>query len=148
MLTFSFELAAEPDTGTQSSYAMGYMSVLGPQGGVDSRTIEPAKQMMIFLSIVDLLDGLRRLIATPDWDTYQLIGTDSSFSVLFEKIEKDVRVSANGSIISQCPAGQVASAVLRGVDLFLASAQPDEPAFSDLTQARADFKVMLKEIEQ
>jgi hypothetical protein len=150
MLKVSFELLANSPTSdrTISGYAMGHMSLSGAYGDVSSKNMTPPKTMMIFLSIVDLLDGLRRLICTSEEMVYNLIGTDTSFSVFFEKIGNGIRISANGSIIDQCPADCVATAVIEGVDLFLASApQPDEPALTDLVHSIADFREMLNRMK-
>jgi len=99
--------------------------------------------MMIFLSIVDLLDGLRRLLSSPSEHSYTFIGIGTSFSILFEKTRNGLRISANGMIIDECGPADVVKAVIEGVDLFLGSTPlPDEPALTDLTNAIADFHSM------
>ena len=98
---------------------------------------------MIFLSLVDLLDGLRRLLSSPDENSYTLIGVDTSFSARFEKTLNGLRISANGMIIDECGPASVVKAVIEGVDLFLSlTPLPDEPALTDLTNAISDFRVM------
>jgi hypothetical protein len=149
--TFRFELLNGPAVavGPSSSYDMGYISITGLRGRINSKLSKPPRSMMIYLSIVDLLDGLRRLLSDPDQNSYTFIGTDGSFSALFEKVGSDLRISANGLVLDECRPASLAIAVIEGVDLFLGSAQlPDEPALSDLTSAISDFRSMLSTIKE
>lgn len=150
MTTVRFELLTERLTSQDepSSYAMGHISIVGARGAINSKITEPPRSMMIFLSIVDLLDGLRRLMSNHECNEYLFVGTDTSFTILFEKVRDEVRITAGGSVIDECPSVCLASAVIEGLDLFLASTrQPDEPALSDLKHSIADFRAMLNRME-
>lgn len=75
-----------------SGYNLGHINIGNEEKLVSSKNRRPDQSMMIFISIVSFLDGLRSFLTT-NKDSFKFVGTDSSFSINFLKRKKStVRV--------------------------------------------------------
>lgn len=85
MLKIEFSLCASNQLDERSmGYERGHIDISGNLGTTTSKNRTPDQSMMLVLSIVDILDGLRRLFADRKNKSYRFVGTDSSFELKFE----------------------------------------------------------------
>ncbi len=72
--------------------------------------------MMLVLSLVGLLDGLRHLLSTPNEKEFRFIGVDSSFSIVFRKL-KDGQIGIYGKdlLIESTTKNQLREAVEQSI---------------------------------
>lgn len=84
MLTFEFLFRDSAGTG-QGGFDLGDISVIGELGTHSSAYRTPDQSMMLALSIVGLCDGFRRLLSQPGPGTFEFVGVDSSFRVIFRR---------------------------------------------------------------
>jgi hypothetical protein len=145
MLHMLFELRDSEIDGTSvvSGYAQGYLTVEGTASRCSSKDRVPPQSMMVFLAIVDLLDGLHRLQTPDDEKRYVFVGTDSSFQVQFEKLAGDrLRINCGKIFVGDYSVREVMTSVLHDVDHFLSEVpRPDNPAAGDLESALSRFRL-------
>lgn len=148
MLRIDFELVAgEVDgAGAISGYAMAYMTLEGSLGRVSSKERSPLQTMMVFLSIVDLLDGLRRLWQSPSQQEYCFVGTDSSFQARFVlEGRSTLKVTCGKIEICHDSFSLIVHSVLVDVERFLSQVpRPPEPVVGDLDLSISQFRSMLE----
>jgi hypothetical protein len=82
----------ERPVATPVGFELGDMEFSGELGTVTSRSRVPDQSMMIILSVVGLLDGIRRFLSARKAKEYKFVGVDSSFSVVFRR-QKDGQIS-------------------------------------------------------
>lgn len=79
-------------------FELGDISIIGDSGSVASTNSN--QSMMLILSIVELLDGLRRFLSSTESRRYEFIGVDSSFSVVFcRENDGNISVNCDGQVI-------------------------------------------------
>jgi len=72
------------------SYSRGNITVEGEYGTISSFGQSPDQSMMIFISIVDLLDGVHNLITNDKISEFFFVGADCSFQFTVKKHRKKV----------------------------------------------------------
>jgi hypothetical protein len=80
-------------------YELGDLDLCGELGKATSAQRIPSQSMMLVLSIVELLDGVRRFLSGSNAKQYRFVGVDSSFSVLFVKDKATVNIYVDDSLI-------------------------------------------------
>ncbi len=87
MIKFKFELC--PEEPPLSGFEMGNLMVDMNGTVIDSKTGEGRYLMMLFVSIVELLNGLNRFLGSKK-KMFKFVGVDSSFIMTFEKMPKGI----------------------------------------------------------
>ena len=111
MLSFKFEIDSYDDE--VSGYDMGHLTLnVGEQVLVSSKSEGSKHLMMLFLSLPDLLDGVRRLLngLTP---SYEFVGVDSSFVLNISRVtNKLVRFSHKNCELLQIRDSELATGLI------------------------------------
>lgn len=130
---------------------LGHMTFSGEFGSVSSNNRVPDQSMMIFISIVLLLDGLRKFLSKKQLKTYEFVGIDSSFSVRFKKVEKNkIVVMSKDKIISRISPKDLIQDILLGVQKFMQKVgnnlPEDDPVYEDLHAALQTFSAFSRKL--
>lgn len=144
MLRFELEITPCGSEHKINGLNRGDMTISGSQGLATSKGKQPNQSMMIFLSIVELLDGIRRFMLTKDASNYRFVGADCSFQFSATNLEGDrIRLTSDQGIIDEVQTTEMIKAVWKGVSAFLslygASIRPDDPVADDLRSAADSF---------
>jgi hypothetical protein len=127
---------AEPASG----FDLGDVEITGPEGSVGSAGRRPDQSFMVYLGMVDLIDGLTA-VAEGQRREHKFVGADSSFTVRFFRNKGGISASAYGASLGSEPVPDVLGGLRAGIDEFLAdpanALPPDDPAARDLTAALA-----------
>jgi len=82
--------------------SLGHMMIEGKYGTHSSMNKTPDQSMMIFISIFELLDGIRYLVKNPTYKKYDFVGTDCSFRfTIKKKKDKILIIRKKNEIISR-----------------------------------------------
>lgn len=143
MLQIRFPLSGTcPDL--PPGYELGDMTLHGEFGEASSASRTPNQSMMVILSIVELLDGVRRLLSLPKVKEYRFIGVDSSFSILFRKHNTQIRIFVNDMHIHSSSASDLKADIERSVLEFVSNTNLSQIAnraeVSDFDNALTAFR--------
>lgn len=144
--TFAVEDAPPP-----SGFDLGHMTVRGSHGSATSRGHRPDQSMMVHLSLVLLLDGLRELLGRGR-GSCSFGAVDSSFALHFHLAKDGTLVTraggSGGPVVDRSPAAAVAAELAVVAADFagrtLPSLPPDDAAAQDLAASLADFTAALR----
>ncbi|MGX4653445.1 hypothetical protein ACWCHM_07135 [Micromonospora sp. SCSIO 07396] len=106
-------------------------------GGADfsSAGRRPSGSMMIYLAVVDLVDGLLKLAEGRD-SRFRFVGPDSSFSLGFQRRRDVVEIVAGSEVVASASISEVLDALTAGTTAFLNdpgnALAGDEPVSEDL----------------
>jgi hypothetical protein len=121
-----------------SGFDLGDLVITGPDGSVSSAGRQPNQSFMVYLGMVDLIDGLTALAAGRRRE-YKFVGADSSFTVRFFRNKAGISASAYGTSLGTEPGPDVLGGLRAGIDEFLAdpanALPPTDPAARDLAAA-------------
>jgi hypothetical protein len=81
-LKFTF---SRREDGEPNGFELGDLSVEANGSAVTSAGRTPDQGMMIYLAMVELLDGLSRFVRDPKRRKHEFVGPDSSFTLAFNK---------------------------------------------------------------
>ena len=145
MVSFKFDLSWLSLNQEISGLSRGHITIRGKQGIVTSEGKEPDQSMMIFISISELLDGLRRFIHDKNAATYRFVGVDSSFQFLITKVGTNrLKIEADHYVVDEVQIFSLIHAVWEGVCDFLAQYGQYRPledlASDDLHAAAKSFE--------
>jgi len=134
----------ESDDGSVHEFDMGDM--IFNIGGTEfsSKGQVPSQSMMIFIAISDLLYGLSSFL-TKRQSSYEFIGTDSSFRLVFTRIKKGKicikHASSNYDGIDEIELkNEVLKAAEGFIEQFNGNVQGSGAATCDLKSAIRDFR--------
>ena len=127
-----------------TDFDMGYIEFV-----VDKRTISsrdnPRLLNMIYVSIVDLIDGLLQL--KNGGKRYEFIGADSSFTLRFARNKQGIHVLHGKDKYGPISLLQLLAAIDSGIDVFLAAPRNELPAgssmYDDFNTCRSALKKAL-----
>lgn len=141
MLNITIELE---DNEEIDGYSMGHMIFEGEKNIVSSKNRMPVQSMMVFLSIVLLLDGVR-FFCTSKKLRYEFVGIDSSFIIDFKKCNSNgVSLSQNKIEITTVEVpeliGVVYNSVKKFLDRYLSCLSPDDIAYEDIISSFKEFE--------
>jgi len=144
MLRFELEITPCDSEHDIDSFSPGHITIMGRKGSSTSKGKQPDQAIMIFLSIVELLDGLRRFMLAKDVSDYRFIAVDSSFQFSVTKLGDDcIRLTSEQEIIDEVQTTEMIKAVWKGISAFLSdygtSIKPDDPGADDLRSAVDSF---------
>ncbi|MGI8521632.1 MAG: hypothetical protein ACR2MC_13730 [Actinomycetota bacterium] len=111
-----------------------------------SKNRVPDQSMMLFSSIVELLDGLRRFFRNARVEGYTFVGTDCSFEFAVRRTRNGLFLLTSGSQeIDTASREEIVRAVWEGVRAFLDRYQDEldrtDIVADDLKCALAEFRV-------
>ncbi|MFF4572464.1 hypothetical protein [Streptomyces sp. NPDC001410] len=142
MITVQFTV--RPGQGDASGFDMGDMVVAGNLGTADSAGQVPDQGMMIYLSVVQLLDSLGGFLRG-DACVLRFTGADTSFGLVVRRTKDGLSVADKNGVIARTTAPELTSALLRAAeDLSLGRAlPPEDPVASDWEAALAAFRPLV-----
>lgn len=148
MLRLELEIISYSDKDKIDGFTLGHMTISGSQGLATSKGIQPNQSMMIFLSIIELLDGIRQFILAKNVSNYRFVGIDSSFQFSMTKQECGrIRLTGSQGIIDEVETIELSQSIWKGVSAFLYCYEPfirpDDPVADDLHFAVDSFKSAL-----
>jgi hypothetical protein len=143
-----FELSrhdGDPATG----FDLGDIEVSGDLASVSSAGHRPSQSMMIYVALVELLDGLSRM-AKAGSGSYRFIGADSSFRLDFALTGAGLMtiIGRGGAVIGKVPLATCLVSLRAGLEQFLAAREnqlsPSDPVAEDLRAARQNFEAAVE----
>lgn len=137
-MRFVFSLSPLDPAEPASGFDLGNLEITGPDGSVSSTGRQPDQSFMVYLGMVDLIDGLTAL-AEGGRREHKFVGPDSSFTVRFFRNKAGISTSAYGASLGSEPVPDVLGGLRAGIEEFLAdpanALAPADPAAIDLTAA-------------
>jgi hypothetical protein len=128
-----------------TGFDLGDVQVTGDQGSVTSVGQTPSQSMMIYVALVELLDGLSRL-AKAGSGRYRFIGADSSFLLDFALGKAGLTITGRRATpVAHAPLSECLASVHAGLERFLSVPENQlssaDPVAGDLRAARQTFDV-------
>ncbi len=130
-----------------TGFDLGHIEISTGEKTWSSIGKQPDQAMMIFLSITDLLDGLRQFFERETLENFEWWGTDSSFCIQFKKVPGgDIQVAIGQDMVGSIGKADLASVIFSAVSIFID--YPDhqlaeqDPALGDLMMAINSFRVV------
>ncbi|MFD8497652.1 hypothetical protein [Amycolatopsis sp. NPDC059657] len=131
-----------------SGFDLGDMEIAGNVRVVSSRGRTPDQGMMIFIALVELLDGLRRKLKPGH--PYEFVGADSSFILDFREENGSVVIESGGQRIDSSPKLDLLRAVSRAAHVFvdreLPKLPPDDAAKEDISPSVVEFDSYITDV--
>ncbi|MEV6836185.1 hypothetical protein AB0N17_17005 [Streptomyces sp. NPDC051133] len=121
---------------------MGGMVVTGDFGTVESAGHVPDQDMMIYLSVVQLLDGLREFLLGDD-RVLSYVGADTSFNLVVRRNKEGLSVAGKNGVIARTTAPELALAALHAAEDLDRSLPPEDTVGFDWENAIADFRLLV-----
>jgi hypothetical protein len=113
-------------------------------GKVSSENRNPDQSMMVFLTIVDLLDGLKKLLINEKNKEFTMIGADSSFMIQFNRLTNNqIAISVDNKIIDEINEADLAFSIYNACSIFYEKYQyqlSDDGVGQDIQLALRDFR--------
>ncbi|MFJ9817943.1 hypothetical protein ACIRU3_22320 [Streptomyces sp. NPDC101151] len=142
MITVQFTV--RPGQGDTSGFDLGDMTVAGDLGTAESAGHVPDQGMMIYLSVVQLLDSLGDFLQG-NARVLSFTGADTSFGLVVRRTKDGLSVAGKSGVVARTTAPELISVVLRAAeDLGLGRAlPPEDPVASDWDAALAAFRPLV-----
>jgi hypothetical protein len=140
-LSLRFELTDRNAGSRVSGLSRGHATLEGPGGRVTSAGRTPDQSMLVYLALVDLLDGIGDLMAASSRREWQWVGNDSSFAVNFRRSNGGVLVHAMGEPLGAVDEAALVQAIWDGATGLLAEHRPppSDLIADDLDAALEEF---------
>jgi hypothetical protein len=145
MLSLELEISSHTAEDNIDGLSRGHMTITGSQGFATSKARQPDQSMMIFLSVVELLDGVRRFILGNNASHYNFVGVDSSFQLFLTKeLNDNIKLRCDQKPIDIVRTDEMIRAVWEGINRFLALYRQyidsGDPVANDLQASIESFK--------
>ncbi|UFR03192.1 hypothetical protein KBP30_19285 [Streptomyces sp. Go40/10] len=140
MITVQFTV--RPGQGDVSGFDLGDMAVTGDLGTAGSAGHVPDQGMMIYLSVVQLLDSLGAFLRG-NARVLSFTGADTSFVLVVRRTQNGLSVAGKDGVVARTTAPELASAVLRAAEALTPALPPEDPAASDWEAALAVFRPLV-----
>ena len=141
MTTFTFEISESWEE--IDGYSFGNITIENNPIVFCSKQGGAKHEMMIFYSLVELMDGLRKIM-TKSSKRYEFVGVDSSFCILFERYSNLIEISHKGVSIERMSDSDLFSTILLELQKFLDSniekLSVDDIIYDDLARSFDDYK--------
>ncbi|MGW0885183.1 hypothetical protein [Streptomyces sp. NPDC002671] len=124
------EFTVRPGQGDASGFDLGDMTVTGDLGTADSAGHVPDQGMMIYLSVVQLLDSLGDFLRG-NARVLSYIGADTSFKLVVRRNKGGLSVAGKNGAVARTTAPELASAVLHAAEDLGRSLPQEDPVASD-----------------
>jgi hypothetical protein len=140
-MTISIDFTLTDPAAPHGGLSRGDVTLEGEHGIVTSAGRTPDQSMILYIAIVDLLDGLSRLLTARSAREWEWIGNDSSFQVIFRRRDGSVAVEAMREPVGEAPERELASVVWHAVDDFISRHRlpPSDLVYDDLRSAFEEF---------
>ncbi|RZK31450.1 MAG: hypothetical protein EOO61_18005 [Hymenobacter sp.] len=116
MISFNFGLCLY-DAKDVSPFEMGHIDIVNDGIIISSRDKHPDQSMMIFLSVTDLLDKVRKILSSKSLATITFSSTDSSFELLLKSKGNTITIMGKISSI-QVKKGELANSLYENASEF------------------------------
>ncbi|MFF8728992.1 hypothetical protein ACF073_21220 [Streptomyces sp. NPDC015171] len=136
------QFTVRPGQSDASGFDLGDMAVTGEHGTADSAGHVPDQGMMIYLSVVQLLDSLGAFIRG-DARVLTFTGADTSFGLVVRRTKDGLSVADENGVVARTAAPELASAVLRAAEDLRPALPPEDPVASDWETALAAFRPLV-----
>ncbi|MEU7305385.1 hypothetical protein [Streptomyces sp. NPDC007206] len=140
MITVQFTV--RPGQGDASGFDMGDMVLTGDFGTADSSGHIPDQGMMIYLSVIQLLDSLRDFLRS-NARVLTFIGADTSFSLVLRRTKDGLSVASKHGVVARTTVPELASAVLHAAEDLGRSLPPDDQVAADWEAALTAFRPLV-----
>lgn len=146
-MIFTIDFWFPDNASKRSGFDYGYIRVSGSFGSIDSSMLENPETVTVYLTIIEILDSLRKLIGTPSTKKIQVVGAGSSFKIDCE-LEADIlTVRVKNKVVEKSHFQFIARQVLESVRNFLSSdsnqISHSDPVFEDLSSSIQDFESVI-----
>jgi hypothetical protein len=140
-LRIRFELTDRTAGRRVSGLSRGNVTLEGGGRLVTSAGRTPDQSMLVYISLVDLIDGIGDLLSAPSHRDWQWVGNDSSFVVDFRRAGHRVRIDAMGEPLGEFDEAEVARAVFEAAAGLLVEHRPppSDLVAEDLESALKEF---------
>jgi len=130
-----------------SGYDLGHMEIGNDTVLITSANRKPNQAMMIFVSIVSLLDGIRKFTKKKT-KSFKFVAADSSFTINFLKSKKsNICISIGNEFEEIIPEGDLIKCIYDACSQFYSiwgKQLPDsDPVKEDMEMALSDFNDIL-----
>lgn len=130
-----------------SGFDLGHMIITSDNITISSCNRVPDQSMMIFPTIVDLLDGLRVFLKDKKIKQYKLVCADSSFAIFFKKKGSDICIKVDDKIVSELNEKLLAKQIYKSCDNFFLEKKiymsENDPLIEDVEAALSSYKISL-----
>ena len=135
-----------------TGFELGHIDMVFENGKVSSRNRSPDQSMMIFITIVDLLDGLKELMLNKKNKEFTLIGADSSFMIQFNRLKNhQIGVYADNKTTCEINEADLAFSIYNACISFCEKYQNqlsnENCVEEDIKSALGDFKERILNLE-
>ncbi|QTD99939.1 hypothetical protein [Streptomyces cyanogenus] len=140
MITVRFTVRS--GQGDAGGFDLGDMAVTGDLGTADSAGHVPDQGMMIYLSVVQLLDSLGAFLR----DNARMLsftGAGTSFGLAVRRTKDGLSVAGKDGVVARTTAPEFASTVLRAAEDLGPALPPEDPVASDWEAALAAFRPLV-----
>lgn len=143
-LTFKIELEESTSRGVDS-FSRGHITVEGDDEIISSKGKNPDQSMMIFLSVVHLLDGISNLMDKTINSEFEFIGVDSSFQFFVKKeVESFIIIDSKKRSLGVIKIKDFADSLWQAIEKFVAYytevLDREEAIYEDLISSIQQFK--------
>ncbi len=151
MIKFIFKLN-EPLSDIDS-FSQGFIIIETKKTLYPPKKLNSSQSMMIFISIVELLDGIRILLKDKNKKSYCFVGADSSFKLFFvknfgEKENKLILKDSESVEILTLKENDFVYSIWNGVKIFVSEycrfLNEEEIIYNDFQNSIKDFKKEFK----
>lgn len=144
-MLFSLELSSTETEGEINSFSMGHIILKGKKGNLSSKRTDTTQSMMIFISLSELLYGVRSFISDVGKKNYNFVGTGSSFQFfLFKEKDEIVLRATNGQEVDRLTQLELIKAIWEGTREFTLKysqfLEEKEIVYKDLHDSIKEFK--------
>ncbi|KOV69749.1 hypothetical protein [Streptomyces sp. MMG1121] len=140
---FTVRFTVWPGQGEDSGFDMGDMAVTGDFGTADSAGQVPHQGMMIYLSVIQLLDGLGDFLRG-NARVLNFTGFDTRFGFLVRRTKDGLSVAGkDGVVVARTTAPELISAVLRAAEDLGRALPPEDTVTSDWQATLAAFRPLV-----
>lgn len=127
------------------SFSRGNITVEGEYVTISSSGKYPDQSMMIFISIVDLLDGLHNLITNDKITEFFFVGADCSFQFTVKKRNNKVSIEdTKKKLLGTMNTKEFVQSIWKEINIFLKSYpeifNDEEIIYQDLMDSIEEFK--------
>lgn len=136
------QFTVRSDQGDASGFDLGDMVVSGDLGMADSAGHVPDQGMMIYPSVVLLMDSLRSFLRS-NARVHSFIGVDTSFNLVVRRTKNGLSVAGKGGVVARATVLEFVSAVLSAAEGLGRGLPPEDAVASDWEGAVAEFRTLV-----
>ncbi len=137
-----FDIFLCPIDNEISGLELGGMSIRIKDKEFSTKKGQKPQLMMIFLALSDLLDGLKNLWIG-QYDTFNFVGTDSSFTIMFRRKNNVLYITHDNEIVDidfKVFIDESFNAVEKFYLKYYKEVSPDDAALCDLKNSLMNLK--------